>query len=133
MYLVGVGVLCVVHWHLWHHDPSKVGVGVHLQKEQKEHFKMHRQLCLYNKCYFADVKIHNFLILASCNDRTVTVDVFDRWCLNNSMPDIISSVSKHAIGNFIFSGKLKRKLIDCFPPCASIPGCDNEQTSPQRK
>lgn len=33
MYLVGIGVLCIVDWHLWNHKPSKVGVGVWLQKE----------------------------------------------------------------------------------------------------
>lgn len=32
-YLVGVGILGVVHWHLWDHDPSKVGIGVRLQRD----------------------------------------------------------------------------------------------------
>lgn len=33
MYLVGIDVLWVVHWHLWDHHPSKVGIGVRLYRE----------------------------------------------------------------------------------------------------
>lgn len=33
VYLIGIGILRVIHWHLRDHDPSKVGIGVWLQSK----------------------------------------------------------------------------------------------------